>query len=124
MPTSGQFGLSLAGDEFPTSAQDGARWPMSTLISRPFKWGNRKAESNLRKHDVSFDEAATAFDDPLCVAFSDPDHAVEEDRFILMGESTTGRLLVVSYTERSQGIRLISARKATLKERIAYEEEI
>jgi hypothetical protein len=93
-------------------------------MTRRFTWNKQKAESNLRKHDVSFDEAKTAFDDPLFVVFLDPDHSIEENRFILMGESTRRRLLVVSYTERSQAIRLISARTATHKERIAYEEEI
>jgi len=94
------------------------------LITRRFTWNKHKAESNLRKHDVSFDEAKTAFDDPLFVVFLDPDHSIEENRFILMGESIRRRLLVVSYTERPQAIRLISARTATHKERIAYEEEI
>jgi hypothetical protein len=89
-----------------------------------FTWNKHKAESNHRKHDVSFDEAKTAFDDPLFVVFLDPDHSIEENRFILMGESIRRRLLVVSYTERSQAIRLISARTATHKERIAYEGEI
>jgi hypothetical protein len=93
-------------------------------MTRRFRWNKQKAESNLRKHDVSFDEAKTAFHDPLFVVFLDPDHSIEENRFILMGESLRRRLLVVSYTERSQAIRLISARTATHKERIAYEEEI
>ena len=94
------------------------------MTSRRFEWNTRKAAANLRKHDVSFDEGTTAFDDPLFVVFSDPDHSVGESRFILMGESSERRLLVVSYTERPQGIRLIGARKATHKERVAYEEEI
>ena len=93
-------------------------------MTRRFTWNKQKAGSNLRKHNVSFDEAKTAFDDPLFVVFLDPDHSIEENRFILMGESIRRRLLVVSYTERSQAIRLISARTATHKERIAYEEEI
>ena len=74
-------------------------------MSGRFKWSERKAESNLRKHDVSLDEAKTAFDDPLFVVFSDPDHSAEESRFILMGQSSRRRLLVVSYTERGQAIR-------------------
>jgi uncharacterized protein len=94
------------------------------LISRPFRWSKRKAESNLRKHEVSFEEARTAFDDPLFVVFSDPDHSDQEDRLILMGESSERRLLVISYTERPECIRLINARKATRRERNAYEEEI
>jgi len=66
------------------------------LIGRRFNWSKRKAESNLRKHGISFDEATTAFDDPLFIVFSDPDHSVQENRFILMGESISRHLLVVS----------------------------
>ncbi len=94
------------------------------MARRGFKWSKYKAESNLSKHNVGFDEAATAFDDPLFVVFADPDHSAGENRFILMGESSERRLLVVSYTERGHDVRLISARRATRKERIAYEEEI
>jgi uncharacterized protein len=75
-------------------------------MSRRFKWSKHKAESNLTKHDVSFGEATTAFDDPLFVVFSDPDHSVEENRFILMEQSTERRLLVISYTEGPQAIRV------------------
>ena len=89
-----------------------------------YQWDNKKAASNLSKHDVSFEEAVTVFDDPLFVIFLDPDHSVREKRFIIMGESNRKRLLVVAYTERSSGIRLISARKATPTEREVYEEEI
>jgi len=94
------------------------------LISRPFRWSKHKAEANLREHEVSFEEAGTAFDDPLFVIFSDPDHSDEENRFILMGESSKRKLPVISYTERPECTRLISARKATRRERSAYEEEI
>ena len=94
------------------------------MTRRPFKWSKHKAEANLRKHEVSFEEARTAFDDSLFVVFSDPDHSGEENRFILMGESSERRLLVISYTEQPEGLRLISARKATRRERKAYEEEI
>jgi uncharacterized DUF497 family protein len=93
-------------------------------MGRGFTWSERKAESNVRKHGISFDEAATAFDDPLFVVFSDPDHSIEENRFILMGESINGRLLVISYTQHPAAVRLISARKATPGERNAYEEDI
>jgi uncharacterized DUF497 family protein len=89
-----------------------------------YHWDARKAARNLSKHGVSFDEAATVFDDPLFVIFEDPDHSVREKRLIIMGESNRQRLLVVSYTEPRSGIRLISARKATPKERKFYEEEI
>ena len=64
-----------------------------------FEWNTEKAKVNLRKHQVSFDEAETVFDDPLFVIFADPDHSFEENRFIIMGESNQNRLLVVSYTE-------------------------
>ena len=89
-----------------------------------FEWNEQKAEANLKKHEVSFDEAKTVFDDPLFVIFADPDHSVEENRFIIMGESNQNRLLVVSYTERPPKTRLISARKATPSERKKYEEDI
>ena len=89
-----------------------------------FEWNTEKAKANLKKHEVSFDEAETVFDDPLFVIFADPDHSFEENRFIIMGESNQNRLLVVSYTERPSATRLISARKATRLERKKYEEDI
>lgn len=89
-----------------------------------FEWNTEKAEANLKKHNVSFDEAKTVFNDPLFVIFADPDHSIEEKRFIIMGESIQNRLLVVSYTERPPKTRLISARKATRAERKKYEEDI
>jgi uncharacterized DUF497 family protein len=89
-----------------------------------FEWDEQKAEANLKKHEVSFDEAKTVFDDSLFIIFADPDHSVEEKRFIIMGESNQNRLLVVSYTERPPKTRLISARKATRAERKKYEEDI
>ena len=89
-----------------------------------FEWNTEKAEANLKKHQVSFDEAETVFDDPLFVIFADPDHSFEENRFIIMGESNQNRLLVVSYTERPPKTRLISAREATRPERKKYEEDI
>ncbi len=89
-----------------------------------FEWNTEKAEANLKKHGVSFDEAETVFDDPLFVIFADPDHSFEENRFIIMGESNQNRLLVVSYTEHPPATRLISAREATRPERKKYEEDI
>jgi len=89
-----------------------------------FEWNKEKAEANLKKHEVSFDEAKTVFNDPLFVIFADPDHSFEENRFIIMGESNQNRLLVVSYTERPPKTRLISAREATRPERKNYEEDI
>ena len=65
-----------------------------------FEWDEEKAGANLEKHGVSFEEAKTVFDDPLYVDFYDPDHSADEHRYIIIGESQQGRLLVVSYTER------------------------
>lgn len=87
-----------------------------------FEWDKNKATSNLSKHGVSFDEARTVFDDTLYIDFYDPDHSYDEHRYIIVGQSTQNHLLVVSYTERGNKIRLISARRATRKEREAYEE--
>jgi len=81
-----------------------------------------KAKSNLWKHRVSFEEASTALMDPLSKTATDPNHSVEEQRFITFGMSARQRLLVVSYTERGKIIRLISARLATRSEREIYEE--
>jgi uncharacterized DUF497 family protein len=86
-----------------------------------FEWDPDKAEMNDRKHDVSFPEAMTVFGDPLEVTIADPDHAGGEDRFLSIGLSGTGRLLVVAYTERGDRIRIISAREPTPKERQEYE---
>jgi uncharacterized protein len=87
-----------------------------------FVWDRRKAASNLRKQGVSFEEAATAFGDPLSVTIYDPDHSKEEERFILLGRSEAGRFLVVVHTDREDTIRIISARLASGHEREAYEE--
>lgn len=88
-----------------------------------FDWNEEKAKKNLDKHGISFDEATSVFDDPLFLTYADLDHSIEERRFIIMGESARGRLLVVSYTERKNSTRLISARSATRKERKAYESD-
>jgi len=87
-----------------------------------FEWDRGKATSNLSKHEVSFEEAKTVFDDPLYIDFYDPDHSESEERYLIVGESNQGRLLIVSYTERRDSIRLISAREVTRTEREAYEE--
>jgi len=89
-----------------------------------FEWDPQKAAKNLRKHKISFNEAATVFDDPLSVTVTDPDHSAEEDRFIIVGQSYRRRLLIVSFAERGDRIRIISARELTPAERRAYEEEI
>lgn len=77
-----------------------------------FEWDKRKADSNLRAHGVSFHEATTVFADPLSITISDPDHSMAEMRFVDIGLSYRGRLLVVSYAERADRIRVISARLA------------
>ena len=82
-----------------------------------------KARTNWLKHRVSFEEAATAFFDPLEVTIHDPAHSADEDRFITIGRSNFDRLLVVSYTERGSTIRIISARAATPRERRSYERQ-
>lgn len=87
-----------------------------------FEWDASKALANLGKHGVSFDEAATAFLDPLALSGPDPDHSVGESRYISFGMSSLGRLLAVSHTYRPGGIRLISARRVTRAERKLYEE--
>jgi uncharacterized DUF497 family protein len=87
-----------------------------------FEWDSFKAKSNLWKHGVSFEEASTALLDPLSKTDFDPDHSVEELRFITFGLSARQRLLVVAYTEEGEVIRLISARLATRGEREFYEE--
>lgn len=88
-----------------------------------FEWDRAKAEVNLAKHGVSFDEAATAFGDPLSRTIRDPDHSEDEDRFVLLGESYSGRLLVIAHTYRGETVRLINARLATRRERRSYEQE-
>jgi uncharacterized protein len=87
-----------------------------------FDWDENKAVSNRSKHGVSFEEAKTIFDDPLYVDFYDPVHSEEEDRYLIVGESSQRRLLIASYTERGNLIRLISAREVTRTERKVYEE--
>ena len=88
-----------------------------------FEWDPAKAAENLAKHGVSFEEAATVFRDTLSATGADPDHSVGEERFIIFGLSTSGRLLVVAHTEHGDIIRIISARLATSGERKIYEED-
>jgi uncharacterized DUF497 family protein len=88
-----------------------------------FEWAEDKAKANLRKHKVSLEEAETVFDDPLSITILDPDHSRLERRFIDIGESEAGRIVVVSYTQRARAIRIISARLARKGERHKYEEQ-
>lgn len=87
-----------------------------------FEWDPDKAERNLKKHGVSFQEATTVFADPLSVTIPDPDHSQDEERMLLLGMSIAGTLLVVGHTERGERVRLISARLATRRERRDYEQ--
>jgi hypothetical protein len=86
-----------------------------------FEWDREKAKSNKAKHKTTFDEAVTVFYDPLSATFHDPDHSIGEARFITIGMSYSGRLLVVSHTDKNEVIRIISARRATLHERRRHE---
>jgi uncharacterized DUF497 family protein len=86
-----------------------------------FEWDRRKAAANRRKHGVSFEEAATAFGDPLSLTILDPDHSVDEDRYLLLGETANGKLVVVAHTDRNDTIRIINARPADRGERENYE---
>ncbi len=89
-----------------------------------YEWDPKKAKANLRTHGVSFDEAASVFLDPLAVTFPDPDHSGEEFREITIGRSASQRVVFLSHTRRGDRTRLISARKATRRERKQYEESI
>jgi len=88
-----------------------------------FEWDPEKATKNIKKHQVSFNEAATVFGDPLSMTFFDPDHSIDENRYITIGLSYLGRLLIVAHTDRDDHMRIISARKATRRERKFYEEQ-
>jgi len=87
-----------------------------------FEWDPRKAAANLKKHGVTFQEAATVFGDPLAITFQDPDHSEEEERQMTYGLSQQMRLIVVSHTQRKDQMRIINARLMDRKERVIYEE--
>lgn len=87
-----------------------------------FAWDEKKATSNLVKHGISFEEATTVFDDPLSDTFPDPDHSLEEVRFIIIGAAESGKILVVAHTDDGDLVRIISARETTHGERKSYEE--
>ena len=86
------------------------------------EWDPEKAASNLAKHGVDFHEAGTVLDDPLSVTFADPDHSLNEQRFLTIGASLSRRILVVAHTDRGEAVRLISGRPATPTERRFYEQ--
>jgi len=87
-----------------------------------FEWNPDKATGNLEKHGVSFQEAVTVFNDPLSVTFPDPNHSIGESRYIIIGISRFGQLLIVAHTDRLERVRIISTRKATRQEQRFYEQ--
>jgi len=88
-----------------------------------FAWDPAKAAANLKIHHIDFREAATVFNDPLSIAVPDADHSTSERRFLIIGVSAYGHVLVVSYTEEAETVRIISGRRATRRERRFYEED-
>jgi uncharacterized DUF497 family protein len=88
-----------------------------------FEWDSQKSARNERKHRVTFAEAISVFEDTLSVTYPDVDHSDEEDRFLIVGLTSSGNVLVVSHTFRDETIRVISARRATTKERLFYEKQ-
>lgn len=88
-----------------------------------FEWDPAKAWRNRKKHQVSFEEAASVFGDPLAITYPDPDHSASEQRFLTVGMSSAMRVLIVSHADRKENIRIISARKTTPRERKHHEEE-
>ena len=92
-------------------------------MSLTFEWDEEKAKENLRKHHVSFEEAKTIFNDPYSITIPDSQHFIGEHRYIDIGLSLKGRILVVVYTERKANIRIISCRRAAKPERRIYEED-
>lgn len=89
-----------------------------------FEWDEVKAKSNLKKHKVGFEEGKTIFNDPFLFTFPDNAHSTNEERFINIGISASGHILVLTHTERKDKIRIINCRKATARERRFYEEGI
>jgi uncharacterized DUF497 family protein len=87
-----------------------------------FEWDSRKARSNLAKHGVGFEEASTVFGDPLSLTIPDPEHSLAEQRYITIARAFNGKLLVVVHTDRGDNIRIVSARRASRRERKSYEE--
>ena len=92
-------------------------------MSLTFEWDENKARENLQKHKVSFEEAKAIFDDPFLMTYPDPDHSESEQRYLSVGSSSAGRVLLVIHTDRSANTRIISCRKATASERKHYEEK-
>ena len=95
---------------------------MHLINNLVFEWDGEKAARNVEKHQVSFEESATVFDDPIYITFLDEEHSLDEERYITLGLSSQGRLLMLAHTEREGRIRIISARVATKKEQNFYAE--
>ena len=89
-----------------------------------FEWDPRKARSNLAKHGVRFEEASTVLGDPLSITIPDPEHSRSEERYVTLGTAFNGKLLVVVHTDRGDNIRIISARRASRRERKSYEKVV
>ncbi|HHT9105053.1 MAG TPA: BrnT family toxin [Candidatus Wujingus californicus] len=89
-----------------------------------FEWDEEKAKENLRKHKIDFTEAKTIFNDPFSITITDPEHSIGEYRYVDIGQSSKGQILVIVYTDRMSNIRIISCRKATKSERRIYEEGV
>ncbi len=87
-----------------------------------FEWDSKKAQSNKRKHGITFEEASTIFSVPLSITIHDPAHSIGEDRFITIGTAINDKLIVVVHADRDDIIRIISARRATKNERRQYEQ--
>ena len=92
------------------------------MVTTNFEWDKDKAKINLRKHDISFNEAKTVFEDTYSLTLDDPTHSILEDRFLTIGYSSQNRLLLVVHAERQGNIRIISARRVTKHERKIYEQ--
>ena len=86
------------------------------------EWDNKKSAKNLKKYKVSFREAATVFGDPMAITFNDPDHSIDEHRMLTFGLTITGKMIIVSHTQRNSATRIISARLMEKHERHIYEE--
>jgi uncharacterized DUF497 family protein len=93
-------------------------------VALTFEWDSRKARSNFSKHGISFEEASTIFGDSFSLTVPDPDHSITERRYITVGRAFSGNLLVVVHTDRGNNIRIISARRASRRERRFYEQEV
>src|SRR3990172_5124060 len=95
---------------------------LGAIVNPDFEWDAEKAEKNVSKHNVDFNEASSVFEDPMFITFLDEEHSFDEERYITIGLSNKGRLLLVAHSERNDRIRIISARIATKNEEKFYQE--